>query len=443
MVKMLQGNNLLTLLLVGGSVLGYGCFAYEFERTDFVSLFFIYSGLFLCFGGLLTLQKYNILLLSATALLVRLVLLVSYPTLSQDFYRFIWDGRMILNGYNPYLNTPEYFLSQAIFPVQQAKVLYDGMGELSAGNFTNYPPINQWSFVLAGFFSSNSILGAIIGMRVQLILADLGIFIVGSKLLKLFGRSPHYIFLYLLNPLVVIEVTGNLHYESMMLFFLLFSIYLLKMKRWQWAAVALAASVSVKLIPLIFLPLFFQQFTWKRLLMFYAIVLIVVFVTFLPFMSPLFVTNYAQTVGLWFQNFEFNASFYYLLRAIGYEISGYNQIAIIGKFLAFSIFVIVLWFSFFRKNNTYSLLLVNMLWVLTIYYFLSTTVHPWYLSSLVLLMSFTSLRFPLVWSFLVFLSYITYSSEAFQESAVLLFIQYVPVVIWLIWELVKRRAETV
>ena len=43
-------------------------------------------------------------------LVFRLIILISTPNLSQDFYRFFWDGQLILNGFNPYLNTPNQII---------------------------------------------------------------------------------------------------------------------------------------------------------------------------------------------------------------------------------------------------------------------------------------------------------------------------------------------
>ena len=64
----------------------------------------------------------------------------------------------------------------------------------------------------------------------------------------------------MVDPFIIIELTGNLHFEPVMLFFLICGIYKLYEQKWILAAVLIACSVSVKLIPLLFLPLFYQWF---------------------------------------------------------------------------------------------------------------------------------------------------------------------------------------
>ncbi|MDC1533855.1 hypothetical protein N8471_04070 [Polaribacter sp.] len=56
-------------------------------------------------------------------------------------------------------------------------------------------------------------------------------------------------------------MSGNLHFESIMLFFLVCALYKLTQKKWRFAGVLIAGSISVKLIPFLFLPLFYQWFT--------------------------------------------------------------------------------------------------------------------------------------------------------------------------------------
>ena len=444
---MLSKINRIPLMLALLSIIFYVVFAYNLVRTDYIKLVSLYSTLFFLFYKLVEIKKNDFKFLAGLAIFFRLIFLIAIPNLSQDFYRFIWDGRMILESFNPYLYTVESFIINNELPVNQAQELYSGMGALNASHYTNYPPINQLCFVIAGLFSGNNILGSAIVLRILIIAADIGTLYFGKKLLERLNIPANRIFWYILNPFIIIELTGNLHFEGVMIFFFVWSLYLLYKGKWQWAAVVFALSVSVKLIPLIFLPLFWQWFVSKRaldstrdnsehknikddivssgvqishkqdssirlgvtkLIGFYIIVGVVTLILFLPFYSQKFITNYTETVALWFQNFEFNASLYYIAREIGYTFRGYNEIAIIGKYIPIVVIGFVLLITFLRKNTTFPQLITAMLLVLSFYFFTATTVHPWYVATLIILSIFTNYKFPLVWSFVIVLSYLAY-----------------------------------
>ena len=439
------------MLLVLTSLLFYWSFAYDLTRVDYIKLLSLYTALFFLFYKIIQLYKHNLKLLTWIAFSFRAVFILAIPNLSQDFYRFIWDGRMILEGFNPYLFTPDFFLSNGEFPIAQAQELYDGMGSLSAGHYTNYPPLNQLCFFIASLFAGKSILGSAFVLRLIIIAADFGTLHFGRKLLEQLKLPAHNIFWYILNPFIIIELTGNLHFEGVMIFFLVWSLYLLHAGKWKLAAVIFACSVSIKLIPLIFLPLFWQWFTKGNVMMnktkqstsfkeiatsltprndiikligFYAIVGITTILLFLPFYSSQFITNYAETVGLWFQNFEFNASLYYIVRGIGFLFRGYNEIAVIGISTAIIVFMFVLGIAFFRKNTTTIQLISAMLFALSFYFFTATTVHPWYVATLLLLSVFTKYKFPLVWSFVIILSYLAYINNDASENLWVIALEY-------------------
>lgn len=435
----------ISILFIVLSALFYGTFAYQLDRSDFpkliglyFALFFVAYQLFKIIGG----EFKTILLLG---LLFRLVFIIAIPNLSQDFYRFIWDGYLNLSGSSPYLFTPNELMATGTSTIPNAEVLYANMGALSASNYSNYPPVNQFCFAVANLVPGSSILSSVIGLRILIILADLGILYIGVKLLKLLKLPVSNIFWYFLNPFIIIELTGNLHFEGVMLFFMVVSLHLLAKKRYAWSAVCLALSISVKLIPLMLLPLFFSYFTkgwskahseWKNpnnykvLFFFYMITSLVVALTFLPFISEELIEHYSATVGLWFTKFEFNASIYYLARGIGYAITGYNEIAIIGKILPILSVVFIGYRSVFRDNSDIKKLVQSMLFVVSIYLLLSTTVHPWYVVSLVVFSPFTSYKYPVIWSLVVVLSYYAYGQADFKENYWLLSVEY-GVVLWL------------
>jgi len=475
--------NKMPLLMVLSSILFYWVFAYNLIRTDYIKLITLYSALFFLFYKLMQRFKSNIRFLTYLTFGFRALFILAIPNLSQDFYRFIWDGRMILEGINPYLFTVESFISQGEFPVTEALELRAGMGDLNASHFTNYPPINQLCFTVAALFSGKSILGSVVVMRLLIIAADFGTLHFGKKLLEKLKLPVHNIFWYILNPFIIIELTGNLHFEGVMVFFLVWSLYLIYVGKWQFAAIVLALSISVKLIPLIFLPLFFQWFTKRdiistepskpklsedkvikhhnqeldnkspkwipafagmtKLIGFYSIVGITTLLLFAPFYSSEFINNYSQTVALWFQNFEFNGSIYYIAREIGYLFRGYNEIAIIGTVMPILVILFTLIITFLRKNKTPIQLITAMLLVLSFYYFTTTTVHPWYVATLLILSVFTKYRFPLVWSFVIILSYLAYinlNKADKSENLWIIALEYIVVYSVFIWEVLIKKA---
>jgi len=108
------------------------------------------------------------------------------PNLSQDFYRFIWDGELVLSGINPYLQTPDAIMANGEILLSNAQELHNGMGSLSARHFSNYPPLNQLLFAFSAFLGGKSIMGSLIVMRSIIILADIGIYYFGKKLLHFY-----------------------------------------------------------------------------------------------------------------------------------------------------------------------------------------------------------------------------------------------------------------
>jgi hypothetical protein len=488
-----------TLLYILLSSILYLWFTYDLVRTDILKLVLLYVALFIFAYRIIKTSGFYFRILVIAAILFRLLFLFAIPNLSQDFYRFIWDGRMILEGFNPYLFTPDSFIKNNVFPVADAEALYNGMGALSSSHFTNYPPINQLCFVIGNLFPGKSILSSVIGMRLLIIAADIGTLYFGKKLLEQLNLPANRIFWYILNPFIIIEFTGNLHFEGVMIFFLVWSLYLLYSGKWKWAAVVLACSISVKLIPLMFLPLFFWWFLNKnsnkknpnrrkevitnptpvlssvkknsnddvivsevkpslykdeiatlksprntilKLILFYTIIGITTLLLFLPFFSMDFINNYSKTVGLWFGNFEFNASIYYLARSIGYALTGYNEIAIITKILPVISLLIILGYSFIKQNTTIPKLASSIVIAFTCYLFLSTTVHPWYIGTLILLCIFTNYKFPLVWSLVIILSYCSYVGVGTSDKSENLWIvglEYAIVFSVFIWEVILKK----
>ena len=422
----------------GGLFLGlltlfiYITIAYRIERHQHLALGLCILVLFVAYFRLLRLKlTYKSMLIAG--LVFRLVFLCYQPAFSQDFFRFIWDGRLLLKGISPYQFTPDQIISSKRIFFEEINALYQGMGPLSQRNFSNYPPIHQIPAFIAAIVSGKSIFGSLVSMRLILILADLGILYYGRKLLGLFEMPKNAIFIYFLNPLVVIELSGNLHHEGLMVFFMLLAFYHLKRKKSFYAAVFMGVSVLTKLIPLLLLPLFFPKLGSVKSLPFFGTIAGVIILGFSPFINLEFIVNYSQSVGLWFSNFEFNASLYYVLKIILKHFFELNLITYM-RFIVPLIMGSTLLYFISRKQSKTRTIIIQSLWLLSAYFFISTTIHPWYLIPLVFLSCFGNYRFPLWWSFSVFLSYAAYFQNEVYENPYLLVIEYGILMAVLIYE---------
>ena len=245
-------SNLMLFLLIVTSIALYISFAYDLVRSDFTKLITLFGGLFIIAYQLIKVYGWNFKLIVGLGILFRLLFIIAIPNLSQDFYRFLWDGYWMAEGINPYLFTPESYLNspamQQRLPFENAQLLYEGMGALNGSHFTNYPPVNQLFFALGALIGVKSILGNVIVLKVFIILADIGILFFGKKILEQLNLPIQNIFWYFLNPFIIIELTGNLHFEGVMMFFFVASLYFLLKNRWLWAGLFIGLSISTKLI---------------------------------------------------------------------------------------------------------------------------------------------------------------------------------------------------
>ena len=285
--------------------------------------------------------------------------------------------------------------------------------------------------------SPQSIYGSVIILRIFVIMADVGTIIIGRKILRKLSLPESNIMLFALNPFIIIELTGNLHFEGVTIFFLMLAIYFLLNDKFFKSAIWMAFSISVKLIPLIFIPLFLKKLGQISSLKYLIVTGIISILLVTPFLSSGLMENFTSSIDLYFRKFEFNASFYYVIRWIGFEVKGWNIIQKVGPLLGLSVFIIVLLLSIIPKNQNPRRLLVSMLFTISFYYFLSTTVHPWYIAIPLIISIFTPFRFVIVWSLVVMLSYSAYGNVPFQENYWLIFIEYLIVFSFLIYEVLR------
>ncbi|MEZ4886335.1 MAG: hypothetical protein R3E32_16485 [Chitinophagales bacterium] len=494
----------LTTLLVLLSFAAYYLLAYRTLRTEVYQVFALFGVLFLAYGLLYQSVKdaptYRFLLIAA--ILFRVLLLFALPNLSDDFYRFNWDGRLLGNGISPFEALPIHFIDgtyQGLIPNNINLELYSQLN--SPQYFTIYPPVCQFIFWFACSFFPNDLYGATALMKTCLLLFEVGSIYLLYRMVQRLGLQPKKTLLYALNPLVIVELTGNVHFEAAMIFFILLAVWFLldarskkqearrkmkderrrmedggrktlgigqwvmdykhwgkefwrcmvgspkvevKTRSWVFSAAAMGLAISSKLIPMIFLPFFIRLLGWRKGILYGAIAGMVTLFGFVPLFTFDILQNLLSSIGLYFQKFEFNASIYYLVRWIGYQVYGYNIIQTAGRNLAILTLVGIMAMAFWENKNWgneksvaahLKTLLQGFLFALLIYFAFANIVHPWYVSSLVALCIFTPFRFPIVWSGMVVLTYYTYLTDAYTENLYLVGFEYFVVCVCLIWEL--------
>ena len=515
----------LALLLITG--LMYWSFGYDLNRTDSVKLIGLAAALYgLSYQVLKTTSsnfksngnKEVFQLLVVAGIVFRVLLFGATPELSQDFYRYLWDGHLLINGINPYIYLPKEIIDQVNPWMPNAALLFEKMGDLSQKHYSNYPPVSQYVYGLAAYIGNKSIAVSVLVFKIVVLVADLLVLFFTTRLLGYFKEPLWKSFFYFLNPLVILELSGNLHLEGVMVAFFLAAIWALvkvsqrqrnsseapKTERYyiyklqsnhssagafkakltlsagSWLFLGgcfLALSIMTKLIPILFIPFLLWPLGVKRFLYLGAWILVFCGLFWGPLMVEGFWSSYAETIGLWFNNFEFNASIYNLIKFISMDLgnSAYKTILTYGKVLPYMIVVwaIVVFYWQWKKmgglqkapyasipNRLKSLYLSNiedspdvlkvsisaMLLMFTGHLFIATTVHPWYLCFGVALAIYTPFRYMYLWSAMVFLSYITYANPSFKENLWVISIEYFVVFGFLIREIVKitsSRQESV
>ena len=380
----------------------------------------------------------------AAALGFRLLWLPAQPALSDDVFRFHWDGLLVAHGVNPFRFRPDELIAdgaRAALPnaAQRAVVLpklQQLYGKLNSPHYYSvYPPVCQVVFGIAARWFPASDAGFAVCLRACILLAELAAGWLLLALLRTYSAPPERALRYLLHPLVIVELTGNLHFEGLVFCFVLLMLWLLSRGRWAGAAAALGLGMATKLVPLLALPLLVRRLGWPRFVTFAALSIGVFAALFGPFITSELLVNISRSLVLYFRNFEFNASIYYMLRPIGYWLTTYNQIAHLGPALALVAGCIGLAVAWHERRPSLAGLPGTMLLMLTAYYALATTVHPWYLTLLIGLSSLSRFRFPLVWGGMAVLSYSAYRSSAYTESLWLLGLEYAVVYAVLAWEL--------
>lgn len=342
------------------------------------TLISIYSFAFVAYLALIFLaDKISIRSFILGTTLLYLLAFWQLPYLSNDYFRFLWDGEMIHLGINPFDFTPHQIIQQKSFSNCYYLDLYAGMGELSRSNYSCYPTVNQFYFYISTLFSKD-IFANVMVMRATILLSLLFGMSQLKSILNHFGLNPKRIFYFVLNPLVVLESIGNLHFELVTVSFLLAAFNLLLKQKYLLSAVLFALAVHVKLIPLLLLPFLLPYLGWKNSLRYSIYAGISVILLFIIFIDLSNAGNFLMSLQLYFRQFEFDSFVLYPYLQYGQTKFGWNLTSLYAPKLAKWAFVFILAIAWNRSKIDAFEMFKRMFWATMIYYFLTSTVHPWY-----------------------------------------------------------------
>ena len=353
----------------------------EFELL-LSELFFAFSVWFL-----LLRERVNVTLLLILAVAARFVFFWELPLLSDDFYRFIWDGQLLLDGINPIGKIP----SEVQVEIANKALL---LREMNSAQYPSvYPPFHQLAMAFGALF--DGFLNQVNGMRLVIIFCEsLGLiyfFRFAKSLLPIYAA-------YLINPLVVVEGVGNVHFEAALMPFLAIALHSATRNEKFKTSFSYATAILIKLNPLVLMPaLLKERKSFKTVLFTLGLVVL----GFLPFVSGM--VDSIEGFGLFFRTFEFNASVYYFLSEIGKMLLGYNPISVLGPLLAVFALLLILRVGLSKMELNDKALLTYLIFLL-----LSSTVHPWYIIPVVYFSLIAKRQLILIWSFTAFFSYSHY-----------------------------------
>lgn len=184
------------------------------------------------------------------ALALRTAVLMVNPTLSDDVYRYAWEGKVLAHGMNPWRFAPS---SPELFGLRDTVVHpFINHPELSA----IYPPFAELGFMLVALASYT-----LLAFKSWIVLHDLVLCAVLAWWCARRGGSAWDALVYAWNPLVVSEYAGNAHHDPTGIVWLVLALAWAERAHARSAAAALAA-VMVKLVALPAWP--FLMRAWSR-----------------------------------------------------------------------------------------------------------------------------------------------------------------------------------
>lgn len=358
--------------------------------------------------------------------------------------RYAWDGWLVVSGQNPYSFTPNEWLQTVPSPPSGLQWLNAEMN--SPSYHAIYPPLSQWVFATLHLPEKLQAGGWPdphqwwFRWRSMMFLSEaLALLLFG----RLLGSATRWGWAYAIHPLPLAEFVGNGHLDGLAMPLLLSAALLVK-RSGRMAAICLASSIAIKAIPVVMLPAWWKMRhvakghlsgVWRELILGSAWILLLTL--------PLLLWGAGlwgawESAGLFTHTFEFNASIYFVFRALGELILGYNPIAWLGP----SLLILGLLGILMNTVRGRGRWMDQALAAITILLLSATTNHPWYAGYAMLFGVLTQRIWPVVGAATMMFSYGHYGPWGAVMGPWLSVVTYGPPLACALWEWVKAKSTS-
>lgn len=215
---------------------------------------------------------FGIVLVVAVA--ARLVLALQAPVVSNDAYRYVWDGRVQAHGVNPYRYPPA---DPALAGLRDASI-YEQVDRKQAR--TIYPPAAEAAF--SGLYRLHG--DSVVWTKLALALVDVVTILLLALLLVRLGERPERSLLYAWHPLVLLEVAHSGHVDALAIPLLLVALHASLSRRFGGTALALAGAALVKPYALLALPALLARSRPRQAALALAVLAAAVAAAYAPFL---------------------------------------------------------------------------------------------------------------------------------------------------------------
>ncbi|MFZ1322052.1 MAG: hypothetical protein WAT71_10905 [Ignavibacteria bacterium] len=361
------------------------------------------------------------------AIVLRLVLILQTPMTSDDYYRYLWDGKVQSEGTDPYMYSP-LELTELHDEVIYPNVSFPDIK-------TIYPPVSQIIFYFGYLFSPHSAAG----LKIIYLIFDIGIMLFILGCLKKMDLSSSSIILYAFSPLIILEFFLNAHIDIVLIFFLSGCIYFTLNKNLPLSLLFLGISVLSKTYSLMFLPVLLLYFYKQEISLIKILKNIIFFL--LPFSIIYFyregIINIFQVMGNYMTHWYSNNLIYKIILFLS-ELTGINDHAVTRKMLL--IFFVISYFTILFSKTDF---IKKITFILIFYFLFSHTVHPWYLSVLVMMLPLYFSYTSIYWTGIIALTNLTVyyylSTGIWEDVFPVLMIEYVGVLVLLFLDFKKLK----